>query len=49
MEDFVINLLSNVGVPSAIAFYVLVKVNHNLNELTKAVAKLSYTLEKSHS
>lgn len=48
MEDFVVNVLSNVGVPAAIAFYVLVKVNHNLTELTKAVAKLTYTLEKSH-
>lgn len=45
MEDFIINILSNVGVPSAIAFYVLIRVNSNLNELSKAVTKLSYTLE----
>ncbi len=46
-EENVINIISNIGVPSAIAFYVLVKVNNNLQALTRAVDRLSYTLQKS--
>lgn len=45
MEDVLLNLISNVGVPTAIAFYVLVRVNHNLEELTKAVNDLSHILK----
>jgi len=39
------NLIGNVGVPAAIAFYVLIKVNHNLEQLTKAVGELAHQLE----
>lgn len=47
MDSSIINIISNIGVPSAIAFYVLVKVNHNLEALTKSVDKLTFQLTKS--
>ena len=44
MEDFVMNLVSNIGVPTAISFYLLLKVNHTLNELVKSVNDLTFRL-----
>lgn len=49
MEDAIIDAIANVGVPAAISFYLLVKVNHNLDELTKAVRDLSYTLKENRN
>lgn len=47
MEDVFLSLIQSVGVPTAIAFYVLIKVNHNLEQLTKSVDKLTYELRES--
>lgn len=47
MEELIINAISNIGVPAAICFFLLVKVNRSLDELTKAVLDLSYTLKES--
>lgn len=36
-EDVIANLLSNVGIPAAICFYVLFRVNQTIKELTAAI------------
>lgn len=36
-EDVIANLLSNVGIPAAICFYVLFRVNQTIKELTTAI------------
>ena len=38
-EELIVNLLSNVGIPAAICFYVLFRVNQTLKELTAAINK----------
>lgn len=38
-EELIANLLSNVGIPAAICFYVLFRVNQTLKELTAAINK----------
>lgn len=47
MEELLVNAIANIGVPTAIAFYVLIRVNNNITELTQAVRDLSYTLKES--
>lgn len=39
-EDIMIKLLGNVGVPAAICFYTLFRVNETLKDLTHAINKL---------
>lgn len=47
MEETVLtHLLSNVGIPAAMAFYVLFGVNKTLKELTAAINKLSNDVDK---
>ena len=36
-EEVIANLLSNVGIPAAICFYVLFRVNQTIKELTAAI------------
>lgn len=36
-EEVIANLLSNVGIPAAICFYVLFRVNQTTKELTAAI------------
>lgn len=38
-EEFIVNLLSNIGVPAAVCFYTLFGVNKTLKELTAAINK----------
>lgn len=40
-EDGLTQILGNVGVPAAICFYTLFRVNHTLKDLTDAINKLS--------
>lgn len=36
-EEVIANLLSNVGIPAAICFYVLFRVNQTMKDLTAAI------------
>lgn len=45
MEDFVLNAVSNVGVPAVLALYVLMRVNFTLDKLTEAILKLDAKLD----
>lgn len=36
-EELIANLLSNVGIPAAVCFYVLFRVNQAIKELTAAI------------
>ena len=36
-EEVIANLLSNVGIPTAICFYVLFRVNQTMKDLTAAI------------
>lgn len=45
-EEFVANLLSNVGIPAAICFYTLFGVNKTLKELTAAINKQTADIER---
>lgn len=40
-EEILTNLLGNVGVPAAICFYTLFRVNQTLKELADAINKLT--------
>lgn len=44
MDEQLLNAVSNVGIPAAICFYTLVKVNATLAELTRAVTRLEKQL-----
>ena len=44
MEQFIAEILSSVGVPAAISFYVLMRVNATLERLTEAVTKIGAKL-----
>ena len=47
MEDTALgHILSNVGVPAAICFYTLFRVNHTLQNLTDAINKLTCDTDK---
>ena len=47
MEDTALgHILSNVGVPAAICFYTLFRVNHTLENLTDAINKLTCDTDK---
>ena len=45
MGEFTLDLLSAVGVPSAIAFFLLLKVNTTLERLTEAILKIDTKLD----
>lgn len=45
-DDVLLFTLSNVGVPTAIAFFVLYRVNVQLDKLTEAIYTLAVKLEK---
>ena len=48
-EEFIVNLLSNVGIPAAICFYTLFGVNKTLKELTAAINKQTTEIERRES
>lgn len=48
-EEFIANLLSNVGIPAAICFYTLFGVNKTLKELTAAINKQTTEIERRES
>ena len=48
-EEFIANLLSNVGIPAAICFYTLFGVNKTLKELTAAINKQTQEIERRES
>lgn len=45
MEEFLLNAVSNVGVPAVLAFYVLFRVNVTTEKLTEAILKLDAKLD----
>lgn len=45
MEEFLLNAVSNVGVPAVLAFYVLFRVNLTMEKLTEAIIKLDAKLD----
>lgn len=46
LEETFMALLSGVGFPAAVSFYLLVKVSNSLDELTEAIARLDARLEE---
>lgn len=46
MEEIWVTVLSSVGFPAAVSFYLLVKVTRSLDELTRAIVKLETRLEE---
>ena len=48
-EEFIVNLLSNVGIPAAICFYTLFGVNKTLKELTAAIDRQTREIERRES
>ena len=48
MEESFIAVLSSLGFPAAVSFYLLVKVTGSLDELTQAIIKLDARLEERH-
>ena len=45
-ETALTHILSNVGVPAAICFYTLFRVNQTLQKLTDAINKLTNDMDK---
>lgn len=45
-EEFLINLFSNIGIPTALCFYTLFEVNKNVKRLTDAVDRLERRIER---
>lgn len=45
-EDLITHVLGNVGVPAAVCFYTLFRVNQTLKELTDAINKLTADNDK---
>ena len=46
MEEMFLHALSNVGVPAALCFYVLFRVNQTLRDLTDAINKLTVDVDR---
>ena len=46
MEEFIAQIISNIGVPAAICFYTLFGVNKTLKELTDAINRMSADVKK---
>lgn len=45
-EEILFKLLGNIGVPAAICFYTLFRVNQTLKDLTDAINKLTTDVDK---
>lgn len=45
-EENLINMLGNVGVPAAVCFYTLFRVNQTLRDLTDAINKLTNDFDR---
>ena len=45
-EDVLLHLFSNIGVPAALCFYTLSRVNQTLKELTEAINRLTCDMDK---
>lgn len=45
-EETIVNILGNIGVPSAICFYTLFRVNHTLRDLADAINKLTTDVDR---
>ncbi len=45
-EELIVKTLANVGVPAAICFYTLFRVNQTLKELTEAINRLTCDMDK---
>ena len=43
-ENVILTAISSVGVPAAISFYLLMRVNETLKELTKVIVRLEARL-----
>lgn len=46
MEEIFATVLSGVGFPAAVSFYLLAKVSASLDELTRAITRLDARLEE---
>ena len=46
VEEFIAQIISNIGVPAAICFYTLFGVNKTLKELTDAINRMSADVKK---
>ena len=46
LEESFMAVLSGVGFPAAVSFYLLVKVSNSLDELTEAITRLDTRLEE---
>ena len=44
--EFLLNLLSNVGLPTALCFYTLFEVNKNVKRLSESIDRLSNEIER---
>ena len=45
-EEFLVKLLGNIGVPAAVCFYTLFRVNQTLKDLTDAINKLTTDVDR---
>jgi len=45
-EESIIALVSSVGFPAAVSFYLLVKVSNSLDELSKTITRLETRLDE---
>ena len=46
MEDIVLHVVSNIGVPAGICFYTLIFINKSMQKLTDAINKLGDKVDK---
>jgi len=46
LEDAFVAVLSGVGFPAAVSFYLLVKVTNSLDELTRAITRLDARMKE---
>ena len=44
-EDFVLSLISGVGFPAAVSFYLLARVSNSIDKLTRAITRLETRIE----
>lgn len=45
-EEILVKLLGNIGVPAAVCFYTLFRVNQTLKDLTDAINKLTTDVDR---
>lgn len=46
MDEALANIISSVGVPAAISFYLLIRVSKSLDQLTEVIVRLDTRLEE---